>query len=507
MKTTKTAVRVGSLGLLALSMVACQQLSLPSLNAKFVQSPTTPQLTVSDVPANDALTQAVKATLRSSFSYRTTVSYDNGLREKALAGASAEQLAQSDDFLSACEHQHDEGYVALAKRAIDDGVDISSDRYIDDRNKLKDDFLACKSKFEEQMDETAGELDVPKGYGNYTALDVKKAQLLKDYWLDNTSVSVTGNYQPLKGVVTALPTAQYQSKNAHLMLNQPMVLDIRAGKLLLWADNLALANATTLDKELGLAWRDKWLSIPLNDGSLPDDFVKTLAKELTNSRLSAGRSLKYLDEQGFVALLDSIKTDNRSLLLSANQVIGEQHAKNDGLQSFYQAMTSAYPVLLEKPTDPEKVELNSKTLMQRAFALLKKRLDKTIDTDQATYLPTSYYGIKNGTVIWHYHQNHLAKDGQVEPLQVGVLTELSSKVLANPFPRLPVPHQMPNADNQVDLLKYSNGLIDKLRKDDDVSAQLVARTFLAVLVGFDAPIGVEAESEAEVPEGETNQDF
>lgn len=504
MQTLKSFFTVGTVSC-AMALSACQTLPIKQAT----QNPKLDnQLATAATPAHSALSQALQATLRSAFSYHSQIEYSNHLREQALANATPEQLRQSDDFLSACEHTHDNDYVALAKRAILDGVDISSDRYIDERTRIKQDFLACKERFDTALDESAGEPTVPKDYGNYTQLDAKKALLLKDYWFNATSVQVSGNYQPLSGVISALPTATYQSRNANLMVNQPMVLDFKVGKLYLWADNLALANATWLDKELGLAWQNKWLAIELNDGSLPKDFVRELGKAYADSKiLSTSKNTDYLSQDEFDVLIQASNKTQKAVLTRANQVIVENHAGEQSLRQFYQTMTQKFPVLLDKPADPEKVVLDSKTLMQRTFALIKKRLDKQLQAEKMSAV--SYYGLNNGKLVWHYHHNYLTADKKSpEPVSVKILTHLDNRQ-TTVFGRLPTAHQTPNADNQVDLLQYGNKLLENLKKGDDTSVQLVARTLLAVLVGFDAPIGAEAENENEVetPEGETNQDF
>lgn len=474
-----------------------------------------PTLVSSDVGAHVTLSNAIKATLRSSFSYHSQISYSNELRERALLFATPKQLAESDNFETACEHTHDVGYVTLAKQAIADGVDISSDRYINQREKLKTEFLACKERMDNALDETGGELNVPENYGSHTELDAKKALLLKDYWFNGTAVQVTGNYQPLKGIVTALPTAQYKSRNALIMANQPIVMDLKAGKLYLWADNLALANATWLDKKLGLTWKHKWLMVNMNDGSLPEGFVKELGKAYADSRIVGSvNEAKYLSQDNFVQLFEDADKSAQAVLKTANQVIVENHSGASSLAQFYQTMTQKYPILLERPVNPEEVVLDSKTVMQRAFALIKKRLDKSTNKELAS---VSYYGLKNGKLVWHYHHSHLATDKKTpEPIRVKVLTHFNDKLVTT-FDRLPIDHQMPHAGNQVDFLKYSNDLMKELKAGDDANVQLVARTLLAVLVGFDAQSGIEIESsdneseetikEAITTDDEADQDF
>lgn len=509
----KNSYRLGGLGLVMLGLGACQ--SLPSLTNQATVPTAPPVLLTTKTPANETLALAIKSALRSSFSYRSTVNYSNALHQQALANATPEQLAQGDNPDTHCEHLHDEGYITLAKQAIAEGVDISSDRFIEAREKLKADFLACQNPVVEASDEQTsddnaeGSDDAAQEYGKYNALAVKKSQLLQDYWLNAIKMDLVGNYRPFKGTLTALPTVQYQSKNINLMLNQPIFVDIHAETLYLWADNFALANATWLDKELGLAWQDKWLAVSLNDGSLPADFTKTLAKELTNARLNgnSGQGLVYLSQAEFDELAGELDDEKRAIVWTANQVIGETHGKAGSLRAFYQSMITAYPVLLERPSDPEKVVLDSKTLMQRAFALIKKRLDKDEAAQTANKQPqaVSYYGLKDGNLVWHYHQNYLSKTDEKHPMQVGVLTKFDETLLASPFARLPVQHQAPTADNRVDLLVYSNQLLEKLKKEDgDVKAQLVARTLLAVLVGFD---DLKPAKSDKLADSEFRQDF
>lgn len=488
-QTTKTLCCIGGLTILTTMMSACQSLVKPT-NVKqlSVASENVANGNNANESARETLTKAVRSAMRSPFSFHSKVVISNELREQALINADETMLMQGDDFLTHCEHTHDVAYVALAKRALADGVDISSDRYIDERAKLKDDFLACKNTIEKQLSEQA-----KQSYGKYTQLDIKKSKLLQDYGLSATRLEMTGNYRPLKGQIVALPTAYYQSRNANLMVNQPIVVDIKSEKMYLWADNLALANATWLDKKLGLAWQNKWLVVAMNDGTLPQDFSKTLIKELSKVRLTNKNPSKisYLDKNSINEFVNKFGNNDKKTIALATQVIREQDSQ-DGLGAFYESMTTAYPVLLEKIDDPKDVVLDSKTLMQRVFAVIKKRLDKT-----PVVQTNSYYGLKNGKLVWHYHQGQFGLKEGTEPMQVGILTTLKGGVENALFDRLPVQHQTPTLDNQVDLLKYGNALMSELKKSDDVSTQLVARTLLAVLVGFDAPIGAEAEAEAE----------
>lgn len=267
------------------------------------------------VSAKDTLASAVKSQMYHSFGYQTDVYVSNQARR--------ELSVQDDDTPSenACNQAHDDAYVALLKQARqahgsrEDLEGYLDKNYSKEQHAIKTQYQTCMKKvfdstpayepfdfdafYQEyhaldtdqkaqvflesavvgMAEKTAAEVaEYASSNKSQDELDVKKAKLLDAYLLQPSHVSVMGSYHPIKGYITALPTAQYNAKNLHISINQPIHIDIKAGGIYLWADNFALANSQFLDKSLGDKWHNKWLFLSLNDGSLPKDFVQDFAK-------------------------------------------------------------------------------------------------------------------------------------------------------------------------------------------------------------------------------------
>lgn len=270
--------------------------------------------------AKSALSQAIQSQLRSSFDYQTTVYASNHIRRDALANATPEQLSAADDMMRVCENEHEEAYVALLKSEPSDDLD-------DQKQAIKERYLSCVSDqygvdayesfdFEEFYQQSKDltpeemrtvlttaisahaesqklklqEVNSAEHDGNHTALDVKKAKLLNEYLIKPTKATMVGRYQPLSGIMTALPSVEYHSKNLNMAMNQPVYVDLKAGIIYLWADNFALANSNLADKNLGDKWHNKWLAIPLNDGSLPEGFAKEFIRAYLNAKKRASKA-------------------------------------------------------------------------------------------------------------------------------------------------------------------------------------------------------------------------
>lgn len=369
-------------------LTGCQTIkslsALPASSDVLVQD-----MSAHELSAKQQVGAGVKALLRTSFSYNTQVY----IAPKEVA----------DDELpeTACEEIHDIAYIALSKKARLANLDISADDYIGDREQLKTDFLACQenraknsdeSEFDDELARLLAELAQLSGQSHEAfgdeQLTAKRQKLIHAYYLKTSKFGMVGNYQPLKGVISALPSFQYEFGQASVMVNQPFYVDIKAGDVYLWADNLALANATWLDKKLGNAWQNKWLRLPLNDGSLPNDFVKTLFKTYATAQSKAFDGL--MDEMfGYVApdealplyehLDDKAKVQigkATTVIRQTNSKDSKQAVKKAVAEHLYNEMTKAYPVLLETPTALDKKQetltLDSRALMQSVFAKLKE---------------------------------------------------------------------------------------------------------------------------------------
>lgn len=413
-----------TLCVLPLLLGGCQSLSYDSTHAV----PTT------QAPAKQTLEQAMTAQFKKNFSYKTFA--------KILPSTRLELDAQS-----ACDIAHDERYVALAKSAEKDGLDLSADQYLDDKDDLKQAYLACIIDHSHAW----RSIDDVKDSATYTAQ--------KRYLTDPMSLTITGNYRPLLGQMSALPRAEYRLGAVEMMVNQPMVVDWQAGKVYLWADNFALANATWLDKELGDQWHNKWLMLDFNDGSLPKDFVKEFAKAYLAMRQ------RHFGEGEFVPIAPKAlpkMPSNISLPKTSLLIQGTFANKNDHLQEFLVAMSERYPVLLEadiEPSDDDKENakptINSLYLAKRLFSLIQDHANKTTN-DPVTMV----YGLDGKRLVWFANIMPKSIGKQANAVDVITITVFDDG-LVDVFDRLPKAHQKPTANNSIDGLAYVNELLQQ----------------------------------------------
>ncbi len=475
------------------------------------------QLSANQADAQTALADAIKGQLKSSFSYETQIHVNNHLREEALAAASPSQLAAVDDKMQLCEETHDAAYIAWLKQLKAEGVDIKAldtDKYADKLATFKDSYTACVNERSAQLTQAeasgdaaafenlspemqklyappaaddAAQMDantaeplfadrsshnnadnanyLPDYDSDHTALDAKKSALLKAYLIQPASITISGRYQPLAGQFTALPALGYDAKNLQAHINQPIHLDLKAGVLYLWADNFAMVNSETLDKTLGDKWRNKWLAIPINDGSLPADFTERLIKSYIKAKQ---QSFLSLDKSGFSYvnadavlglphltdnLSDSAKqaiTKSPSIIRDSSSADAQAFARYVFADTLYDELAAAYPELLPEPiigddkaiiegeseihvvnlakdkpsadSAPTAVQINSRFLVQLMMGMLsvisadyQSTIAMTASqpdlADQfatpASYAPISHYGISANHVSW-IHQRQYA---------------------------------------------------------------------------------------------------
>lgn len=369
------------------------------------------------LPAKHVLKRAVDGHLHRSFSYTTTldVAYKSEVQEELV-----------------CETVHDEQYVALANLAWSEGLDLSADRYLDKKASLKQAFLACREQAEHDW---RTKTSLPKNH-----------QVIGHYLTTPLKVSASGNFRPLAGQVSLLPNVAYQFGTVELMINQPMVVDVKSGAVYLWADNFAFANATWIDRRLGDKWHNKWLKFPLNDGSLPKDFVKDLGGAYRNAQKA------WLDEGQFdYANQDEITHVPKQLLDGTAYVIKKTNQSQGVLAKFAQEMTDTHPVLIE-PQEAGETKLDSLVLMQRLFDALAKHLEN--NTEQET---SAFYGLdERGRLLWLAHQT-----------KAGVLVTKFDDKLVLEFERLPSANKYPTSSNSIDVLAYLETLRATTQDDDN----------------------------------------
>lgn len=469
------------------------------LSACATTSPLTATTAKTD-SAKDSLRQAVKTQLRSPFNYETNIHVSTAIRREALANATPEQLT-AVPLSEKCENAHDIAYVALLKKVKADQASVGDVRYDDERERIKSEFLACREERDKQLSYQPFDFDnfygqtkdlddkeqdkafvsaieshlasqtLPEIDTSHTALDAKKAELLEQYLIRPSSISVVGSYQPLQGKFTALPMLDYTAKNLKMMVNQPIYIDLKAGNIYLWADNFGLLNSELLDAKLGDKWHNKWLYVPINDGSLPPEFAQDLIKAYINAKKE---SFLALPDDGFTHvnatsvsnlpfISQNLPSDKLALVKNTptiikNTVNEEARAYSDYVfaDTLFQEMSTKYPVLtLQMPdfyereiidgesvihvvnaettsttdeSEPKELKWNSELLMRLLFAYLQRDINiyyselqlgdnKTTLQQNSKYAPTTHYGIHGGKISW-VHQRYYMSENKT-PLPVG----------------------------------------------------------------------------------------
>lgn len=426
----------------------------------------------------NVLAMALQTQVRSAFSYQTDVYVFNN-----KADSKDKKFIEDDTNNKAydnCETIHDTAYIKLAKEAKQQNKDIKFEEYHDKTDALLQDYKACRDKentyqtfdfkdfyektkdqspqnranaFLEQSDKHIQEQAVTKAFDK----DDKTSQLLEEYLLKPSHVTITGRYEPYKGAITALPTFTYQAKNIDAMVNQPIYVDAKEGRIYFWADNLALANNRLLDKTLGDQWQNKWLYLSINDGSLPKDFTKELVKAFIRAKAEAflalpQHSFAKIDEQELTKtplIYQNLPQNAQTVIHNTPYIVRTQITEKDKaysryvfLDTFYHEITKKYPELtLENAlgiytnrfferyiregesvihvSNLQQDESKNQNMAEALFSkmnskaltvLLLKRVNDEIDryvteainlTEGENSSPAiSHYGIENGKVTW-----------------------------------------------------------------------------------------------------------
>lgn len=500
--------------------------------------------------AKTVLADALQKQRRQSFSYHSNLEINNDQQVETIKSG---QLVSSDYVDSHCDDSHDQAYASLIAKAEAQGKDISEDDYDVQRAALKQSYLNCDQAYrtwdnnqyesdisdasdvytdstnDDYTDDTIVDYsesnstteslivqenttvkspasnnapNVPASskqiFDDYddksTALDIKKAQLLDAYLLKPLSMNAQGVYQPLAGRFTMLASAQYQARNNQTNINQPIYVDFKTGSIYLWADNFALINSELLDDKLGTKWKNKWLKIAIDDGTLPKGFGSTLIKshfEALDSTYNAApiSQFNFVSSNTLSMLSPKLPQHQLIPMLQSSQIISRnrstesyQQFYRDYITTFYNLITTQYPELIDTqdndsneddtPSDTDK--FTSKVLVQRALVSAKKIIDgdsellAEVDSSSAVQ---ELYGIDNrGHIKWQHLRTPLSsskesRTGVSDGVFVDVLQQYSSvggQDLA--FPNLPAESQVPNASNSIDMREYGKELAEYYRE-------------------------------------------
>ena len=317
-------------------------------------------------------------------------------------------------------------------------------------------------------------------------IDMKKAQLLDAYLLKPLSINAQGIYQPMAGKATMLAGVQYQARNHHSSINQPIYVDFKNGDIYLWADNFALLNSELLDDKLGTTWRNKWLKIAIDDGTLPKGFGSELIKshfaalDLTYDAAPVGQ-FDYVAPNTLASLTPKLPAHQLSAMLPADQIVRRvqsfesyQASYKNYMQILYYRISKQYPELVKEAEPMSAFEsiqgspdLTSKAMVKKVLAMIKEQMNDEAAADTTAIANTDVqelYGFdKRGQLKWQQMRRQLdntSKPSTNKSLTVDVLQQYSAiNTTALAFPNLPSNVQSPNASNSIDLRQYGPELL------------------------------------------------
>ncbi|MBF0659016.1 hypothetical protein IPZ60_09720 [Psychrobacter sp. NG25] len=473
-----------------LLLTGCQSTSLGQSNSITAQQ--TP------IAAKTALATALKKQRRQSFSYHGNIEISN---DQYFADVDEAGLVTADYVDTYCEETHDQAYAALVGQAQTQNNDVMAADYDAQRTAIKDSYLECSDAYEAWVDsQYDSDITVPVSYqqlfDNYDdqskPVDVKKAKLLDAYLLKPLSINSQGIYQPMAGKATMLASVQYQARNHHSSINQPIYIDFKNGDIYLWADNFAMFNSDLLDDKLGTKWRNKWLKIAIDDGTLPKGFgsevIKSHFEALDRTFEAAPVSqFDYIAPNTLASLSPKLPEHQLPVMQASAQVIRRvQSAESyeqfyqDYMQIFYDRISKQYPELVQnsdasdESSDTETDNLTSKALVQQVLAMLKDSMNKDAETEESELLDNTtvqeLYGFdKRGQLKWQHsrsafpskYQSADNKSGGIVMDALQQYSSISSKDMA--FPNLPSDVQVPNASNSIDTRQYGRELIQYYR--------------------------------------------
>ena len=488
---------VGALVTGALLLTGCQSTSLDQSNA----------MTAKQTPAaaKTALATALQKQRRQSFSYHSNLEISNEQQFSDINTKIDAKAPVASGYIDEyCEDTHDQAYAALITQAEAQNKDILAADYDAQRTVLKDTYLECTDAYEAWVESKYdSEITVPVFYqqlfDNYddraTAQDIKKAKLLDAYVLKPLSINAQGVYQPMAGKATMLASVQYQARNHQSSMNQPIYLDLKNGNIYLWADNFAMFNSELLDDKLGTKWRNKWLKLAIDDGSLPKGFGSELIKShfaALDATFDAApiSQFDYVAPNTLASLSPKLPAHQLPAMLASNQVIRRiQSAESyeqfyqDYMRIVYERMSQRYPELVKESEPYEASDTNakkftSKALAQQMLAMIKNDIDsgsetiaettaeKTESATLANAETQELYGFdKGGQLKWQHLRSELPSEtADSKNMVIDVLQQYSAVSAKNmAFPNLPSDVQVPNASNSIDVREYGSELMQYYR--------------------------------------------
>ena len=491
----------------ALLLTGCQSTSLASNlsnNLSNNLSSTASQsnaMTAKQTPAaaKTALAAALQKQRRQSFSYHSNIEISN---ERQLTDGYVEAKGAPATAGEYCQDSHDQAYVALIAQAETQNKEVWDADYDAQRTALKDTYLECSAAYQAWEDSKDNEDDsavVAPAYQQLfdryedkpTPLDIKKAALLDAYLLKPLSINAQGIYQPMAGKATMLADVQYHARNHHSSINQPIYIDFKNGDIYLWADQIALLNSEFLDDKLGTKWRNKWLKIAMDDGTLPKGFGREVIKShfaaLDSTYAAAPISqFDYVAPSSLASLSPKLPTSQLAAMQASAQVIRRvQSAESydnfyqDYMRTLYSRISQQYPELVKANASDVAANTNadtftSRALVQQLLAMIKNAVDSedwgTAASTVSSEVQELYGFDKRGQLKWQHMRTGFASKNASERstsdkgLIIDALQQYSVIQAADKaFPNLPSDRQVPNASNSIDVRQYGRDLIQYYR--------------------------------------------
>lgn len=474
----------------ALLLTGCQATNISQPNTAAKPLPST---------AKKTLANALQKQRRQSFSYHSNLEISNGIiNNRPLTATERRHMAVADYVDQHCEEAHDQTYAALILQAEKQNKEVLATDYDTERDNIKQSYVECVKAYNAWNDhyydstiKVAPEYqalfddyeDKPK------PLDNKKAQLLDEYLLKPLSIDAQGIYQPLAGKTTMLASAQYQARNHHSSINQPIYVDLKNGDIYLWADNLALINSELLDDKLGEKWRNKWLKIAIDDGTLPKGFGRTAIKshfaalDMTYDAAPVGQ-FDYVAPNTLTSVSPKLPAHQLSAMLPSESIIRRVQSFDDYrddyksyMQIFYDRISKQYPELIEEAAPMTAFEtiqnpqaFTSKAMVQKILAMIKEQMNDDVSEAQAaahTEVQELYGFDKKGQLKWQHVHRKLDIDNASDKsnhMMIDVLQQYAAINTRNmAFPNLPRDVQSPNTSNSIDLREYGPELLQYYR--------------------------------------------
>ena len=492
-----------------LVLVGCQ--SMPASQTSSAAALSTAQ---TPAAAKTMIMKTAQQQRRTSFAYHSNFEINNS---QQFVGINTDNLPVESDYVgSYCEDKHDQDYAALISQAQEQGKEVSAAAYTPQRTAIKSAYLACSKNYlawdenqyrddSEYDDEYAADDRDKKSVSPYyqklfdeydersTKLDVKKAQLLDAYLLKPLSIDAQGVYQPLAGRFTILPSVQYDARNHHTSISQPIYVDAKSGSIYLWADNFAMINAAWIDDELGTKWKNKWLKITIDDGSLPKGFGKALIKSHFAAMDAAlaqaeAREFEFVTAQSLTKMSPKLPAHQLKTMSQSSQIIrrvqdnaSREQSEKQYYRALYDSIRAQYPAFIaelerseDEGAEDSKQKWTSKRLVQHGLAMVKQRIDEEDGDDtSADVITQDLSGFDSqGQLLWEYNRSPLStftnkNRSMAEHVVLDSLQQYTPiRAQDSMFPNLPSDMQIPTAQNSVDIKAYGDLLMERYRNGE-----------------------------------------